>query len=93
MIKAETAPRISGEFPKGKSDEFIWLDGQPWTVAAEDDKRILKIEIFGPELENSRVKNLGGGTEMKSTDGTVVLRTLLLDDARYFSAQMRLFYP
>jgi len=98
MIKIETAPVISDEFPAGRANEFIWMEGQQWPVKAEDDSRLARMEIFGPELENVHVRSIGGGTTQTRKTGNgdqeqVILRSMKGADVRYFSQQMRVFYP
>lgn len=102
MIKIQTVVKISAQFPTGHSDEYIWLDGQPWPIAAENHGDILKIECFGPELQNERIKALGGGEQLSAMpmidgvpSGPAVLqyRTWIRDEAVYVSRQMKTFYP
>jgi len=96
MIKAETIPYVTDQNPAGRAREFIWLNGQAWTVPQEMDKELVRLEVFGDELDNERVKGLGGGTPMYQGEGDekkLVLRSFAGEDARYFSRQMRVFYP
>ena len=102
MIKIQTATKISVFYPAGHSDEYIWADGQPWPIPDTEDPGLLKIEIFGPELNNERVKAIGGGESLKhmplvngvpTGEPTLTYRALYLAEAAYFSRQMRTFYP
>ena len=92
MIKIEMAIEISREYPTGKSTEYIWMVGNPWPVPAEDDIKIQRIESFGTELEEIG-KKFSGGQSLKNIDGLAICRTWYLDEARYISEQMRIFYP
>lgn len=94
MVKIETGVQISEDFPAGKSSEYIWMMGQPWPVPAENDSKILRVEAFGEELTEMRKRFAGGQSVRESgTTGTETCRTWYLQEARYVSAQMRIFYP
>lgn len=94
MVKIEMAVQISQEYPAGKSDEFIWMSGQPWPVPAEEDIKIIRLEVFGTELEELTRRFAGGQSQREAGQtGRETCRTWYMQDARYVSEQMRIFYP
>jgi hypothetical protein len=51
MVKIETAVKITPEAPAGVAMQFMWMDGLRWPVPDDDEGLILKVEVFGPELD------------------------------------------
>jgi hypothetical protein len=93
MVKIEMAVEITAEHPRGHAPEFIWLMGQPWPIASDDDAKIIRLEAFGTELDTIGPR-FSGGTSIKGDNSERVLcRTWYGNDARYVSEQMRIYYP
>lgn len=61
MMKIEMAVEVSKEFPHGHSAEHIWMIGQQWPVPENEDGKVNRIEVWGPELDFTR--QFENGTE------------------------------
>lgn len=94
MIKIQLVAQVTPEYPAGRAGELLWSKGQPWPIAQEDDEKIVMIEAFGDELAEISPRFSGGRTlKDEAGKGKETCRTWFLDEARYVSKQMRVFYP
>jgi len=93
MIKVEMALQISQEYPMGHNSEYVWMNGQSWPIPREEDGRIMRLEIFGEELDLLE-NRLPGGKEIRDAlTQKVTCKTWYMSDASYISEQMRAYYP
>src|SRR5215470_765088 len=88
MMKIQMAP--SNERGEIVTPEYIWIIGQEggWPVPEEDEKRVSRIEVFGPELDY--VAGIPGGDVRTAADEvSKLLRCWYRKEAQFVSGEMR----
>jgi hypothetical protein len=67
MMKIEMSVTIDREAPTGRNPEYLWMIGNDWPIHENDDDRVNRIEVWGPELDLTR--DFGNATD--HADGKV----------------------
>ena len=92
MMKVETALEFTEEFPAGRANTYIWMDGLAWPVPEGKDAIVLKVELFGDELQDEALI-FPDSEAVRNLDGVIQERVWYGARARIVSAEMRRMFP